>query len=421
MRALAPRAAALAAAMLPLALAATPLAAQGTAPDPALLTEIRAIRAIDNHSHLVHLASTDTALPADPRGTESFPYPVRLRVGNAEWAAVWRALYGTTGSRADSAHAREALRRKRGLMRTHGDRWPVWVLDRLGIETALVDMTALGAGMEGPRFRWVPRGNSLVFPFGVPGGRPAAAPATLGAQERAVVEAVARWRAAGALAVKLSIAYQRSLAVSVVTQPDAERAWQLLASDPARAGERAQEYRTVQDYLIRVLAREVGAAGLVLHVHTGIGADPYFNLAGADPLLLEPLLGDTAVRRTRVVLIHGGWPFDRQAGAMLIRPNIWADFSAHTFLRSEQDLAQMLRGWLEWYPEKVLFGSDAYPEEGAPVRGWEEYLGLASETARRALAIALTGMMRDGQITRARASELARMVLRDNARALYGL
>jgi hypothetical protein len=30
-------------------------------------------------------------------------------------------------------------------------------------------------------------------------------------------------------------------------------------------------------------------------------------------------------------------------------------------------------------------------------------------------------MMRDGEITRQRAGELARMVLRDNARKLYGL
>jgi hypothetical protein len=30
-------------------------------------------------------------------------------------------------------------------------------------------------------------------------------------------------------------------------------------------------------------------------------------------------------------------------------------------------------------------------------------------------------MMRDGEITRARASELARMVMRDNAARLYGI
>ena len=42
-------------------------------------------------------------------------------------------------------------------------------------------------------------------------------------------------------------------------------------------------------------------------------------------------------------------------------------------------------------------------------------------TARRALAEALTGMMRDGDIDRARAEQLARMVLRENAVEAYHL
>ena len=48
-----------------------------------------------------------------------------------------------------------------------------------------------------------------------------------------------------------------------------------------------------------------------------------------------------------------------------------------------------------------------------------KYLGSA--TARRALGLALTGMLRDGVITRERAEQLARMVMRENAVALYGL
>ena len=48
--------------------------------------------------------------------------------------------------------------------------------------------------------------------------------------------------------------------------------------------------------------------------------------------------------------------------------------------------------------------------------GW-----VASQTAREALAIALTGMVRDGEITRAQAAQIARAVLRENAKKLYGL
>jgi AAA+ superfamily predicted ATPase len=49
-----------------------------------------------------------------------------------------------------------------------------------------------------------------------------------------------------------------------------------------------------------------------------------------------------------------------------------------------------------------------------------EEIGLPTTTARQALGIALTGMMQDGEITRERAVEIARMLLRGNALKLYG-
>jgi predicted HTH domain antitoxin len=66
-----------------------------------------------------------------------------------------------------------------------------------------------------------------------------------------------------------------------------------------------------------------------------------------------------------------------------------------------------------------MFGTDAYPY--LPEMGWEESGWIAARTGRLALAIALSGMLRDGEISRSRASELARMVLRENAKALYRL
>jgi hypothetical protein len=51
--------------------------------------------------------------------------------------------------------------------------------------------------------------------------------------------------------------------------------------------------------------------------------------------------------------------------------------------------------------------------------GWAEQGWVASKSARRALATALTELMRDGMVTRARAEEIALMVLRGNAARLY--
>ena len=121
------------------------------------------------------------------------------------------------------------------------------------------------------------------------------------------------------------------------------------------------------------------------------------------------------------MLLHGGWPFALNAQAMMDKPNTYADFSAQTFYLTTHALAEVLRGWLEWHPEKVLFGSDAYSDANTPLSDYEEKQVLMTQKSRRALAIALTAMMRDGEISQVRAIEIARMVMRDNAVALYRL
>lgn len=380
--------------------------------DPLLRAEILRIRAIDNHSHGMP-ASPPGELSKDPVGAMPFTYPVRLRTDGPEYPRAWEALWGPL--RGDQpTRARAALEAKWRIRREKGDAYPAWVLDRAGIDTALVNDDALGAGQAPPRFRWVPRADALVYP----GRAREPAPGELAPYlAQVVTPAIEGWKAAGALAVKFTLAYRRPLDFAAVTREEAARVYAL--------GTKATpvESKALQDHLFRFICAEAGRVGLVVHVHVGVGADPYFDLAGSRPSLLEPSLNDRALRGTAFVLVHGGWPFERETGVMLMKPNVHADFSAQTFLRSTRALAGTLREWLEWYPEKVLFGTDAYsegPDDAAPLAGWEEKTWLTSRASREALAIALTGMMRDGQVTRARALELARMVLRDNAARLYG-
>ena len=53
--------------------------------------------------------------------------------------------------------------------------------------------------------------------------------------------------------------------------------------------------------------------------------------------------------------------------------------------------------------------------------GWEETLWASAEAVREALGLALTGMVNEGSVSRERAAEIARMVMRENAIKLYGL
>ena len=225
------------------------------------------------------------------------------------------------------------------------------------------------------------------------------------------------WKKAGAVAIKFAVAYLRSLDFSPVPDEEANRIFERYCQKQTVA---ANDAKGLQDYLFRYIAREAGRRKLIVQIHTGIGSEPFFTIGASNPMLLESAFNDTALRQTKFVMLHGGWPFVREAGAMLMKPNVYADFSAQVFLGSTEALSVTLRSWLEWYPEKVLFGSDAYPEN-TPLANWEEKLWLATRTSRQALSLALTRMMNDGEITRQRASELARMVLRDNASRLYGI
>ena len=186
-----------------------------------------------------------------------------------------------------------------------------------------------------------------------------------------------------------------------------------------RGGEPGSGYKALQDYLFYYIARECGRLGLAVHIHCIEGAGGYYRQSGSNPLLLEAAFNDPTLRKTNFVVIHGGYPFTKEMGSLLSKPNVYADFSAQTFFTYPRELSEILRNWLEFYPDKVLFGTDAF--SFGPQVDWGEVAWLSNTSTRQALALALTGMMNDGEITRERALELARMVLHDNAARLYQL
>jgi predicted TIM-barrel fold metal-dependent hydrolase len=429
---------------LTLALALT-AAANAQRTDPTLLDAIRGIKAIDNHAHppaLVAAGQKDgefDALPCDP--LEPTDAALSSRPDNPRFRAAWKELYGYGGS-ADAAHVRDLVAAKQRVKTAQGDNYPSWVLDKLGIETELANRVAPGRGLSAPRFRWVPFVDALLFPLdntsvaaytpdrkiffaredallrrymtalNVP-RRPDALDAYL---SRVVTPTLERLKREGAVAIKYEAAYLRSLDFTRGDTATASRAF----AKYARSGVPSEaEYTAIQDVIFRHVAAQAGRLGLPVHIHTGYGCGGYFEINGSNPLLLEPILDDASLRTTKFVLLHGGaGPFSKEIAPLLMKPNVYTDFSEQTWLLPTRELAANIRYWLEWYPEKVLFGTDLSP--GTPAIDWEEIGWQTTTSAREALAMALTGMVDDGEITRARALDIARMVLRGNALKLYG-
>ena len=417
------------------------------AADPQLLAEIRSIRAIDNHSHALAVTAsgeTDNAADVIPCGSFEYsaPPPMRLRPDNAVYFGAWRELFGYRYDDMLPAHLSELAGARSRIALEKGDAYPAWILDKLNIDVMLTNRVTMGRGLSAPRFRWVGYGDPLLLPF--PTSDPSklntdtreilrrenelflkfrndlgirSLPQTLDEYlKRVVTPSLVRQKEGGAIAIKFVAAYYRSLNFDAVSRPDAAAVYDKYRRGGAPG---AAEYKRFQDHVFRYMLTEIRRLGLKTHIHTGGGCGHFFNLSNANPLLLESVINDPAHQGTPIVLIHGGYPFAESAAFLLEKPGVYADFSAQTFLLSPAGLARVLKSWLEYEPEKILFGTDASPT--GPEVGWEESAWLTTNVAREALAIALTQMIREKEITRERASELARMVMRGNAATLYGL
>ena len=387
--------------------------------DPQLAGEIANIKAIDNHAHPVLAAEGDRefdALPVDNMEPQSDP--VSLRPG--------------------AFHTPFTAASKTAAKKQHGDQYPAWVLDQIGVDVMLANRVAMGASIQPPRFRWVPYADALIFPLDnsllaaknsdrkaffaledklrarylTESGLQAPPPALAEYLARVVTPTLERHKQGGAIAEKFEAAYLRSLSFDSVDAAQADRVYR--QHTPSAA-----DYKLLQDYLFRYIAAECGRLGMAVHLHTMAGAGSYFDIAGANPLNLESLYNDPALRKTNIVMVHGGWPFTREINAMLQKPNAYLDFSGQSLLLSPATLGVTIREWLEHVPEKVMFATDAYPYSAE--FGWEEGGWVGAARGREALGRALTAMLRDGEIAHQRAVELARMVLRDNARKLYGI
>lgn len=418
-----------------------------TAVDSALARFIAGIRAVDNHAHPMRPipagAPPDTeydALPLD--GIPPFPLPWRLTLASPVWSRAAAALYGSAAADTDAA-GRKALEAARdSTLRALGLGFPDWALDRAGIQVMFANRVAMGPGLDAARFRWVPFDDALLFPLDT--RREAArTPDTrslypreaallhrylgdLGFRApprsldefivRVIVPTLERQKKAGAVAIKFEAAYLRSLDFA---EPQPAAAHRVYARYIRGGAPTHAEYKTLEDYLFRVIAHEAGRLGLPVHLHVLETFGGYYDAAGSRPEQLEPVFDDSTLRGTRFVMLHGGWPAWGETEAMISKPNVYADFSMMDQMLAPDELAGVLEHWLMRFPDKVLFGTDSF--QGGPDQGWEEGAWVASHTARRALGLALTRLMREREIDRARAEELARMVLRDNAIRLYHL
>jgi predicted TIM-barrel fold metal-dependent hydrolase len=207
----------------------------------------------------------------------------------------------------------------------------------------------------------------------------------------ALREAISTARARGYVALKTIAAYRGGLD---------------LDAPPARAPSADRlEGRPLRGVLLAALeANEATGDPLPVQVHTGFG-DSDLLLPAARPGLLKPLI--ERFRDTTFVLLHC-YPFVREAGWLAhVYGNVYFDLSLT--IPHVARPAEALYEALELAPaSKLLYASDAS-------RTPELYL-LAARWWREALGEVLQALLPDDA-----AAHAARLILRENALALYRL
>jgi uncharacterized protein len=402
-----------------------------------LLPQIDRIPIYDNHSHATFPDDSDMDAQAASPDESSV---LRLRETNLEFVAGAKALFGYPYDDFQPEHAKWLIDKKKAAEAAGGTAYWDSILDKLNIETCLANRVALAPYLDPKRFHWVFFVDSFLFPLDnrdQTGKNPdmgvyiplqekvlhrymqqenvSSLPADLTGYEAFVRQTLADNQKKGGVAMKFEAAYFRSLYFS---DPPREKAEAIYAKYHAGGVPSNEDYRIFQDYIFRVLIDQAGKLDLPVHFHSAVGIGDYFSLRNGNPLNLENVLRDPRYAKTKFVLIHGGYPYTLEMIWLTAAKNVYTDSSLVGYYVYPSELKNILKQWISLYPERIMFGSDAFPFNDAV--GAEETFWLAAWSARTAAAAALAELVAEGAFNEEKAVELARMYLHDNAARLYG-
>jgi len=402
-----------------------------------LLKQIEQIPIYDNHSHATFPDDSDMDAMASPPDESTV---LRLRDTNPEFVAAARALFGYPYDDFKPEHAKWLIEKKKVAEAAGGTAYWDSILDKMNIETCLANRVALAPYLDPKRFHWVFFVDSFLFPFDnhnliaknsdmrlyiplqekvlqryMKQENANGLPADLAGYESFVRQTVADNLKTGGVAMKFEAAYFRTL---FFRDPPREKAEAIYAQFHAGGEPSEDGYRTFQDYIFRVLIDQAGKLKLSVHFHSAVGVGDYFSLRNGNPLNLENVLRDPRYSNVNFVLIHGGYPYTLDMIWLTAAKNVYTDSSLMGYYVYPSELKNILKQWISLYPEKIMFGSDAFPFNDAV--GAEETFWLAARSARTAVAGALAELVAEGAFTEEKALELARLYLHDNATKLYG-
>jgi hypothetical protein len=274
---------------------------------------------------------------------------------------------------------------------------PYW--DRLGLAleysfaVPAINVTALIRGIHSSDFS---SPNDSPYLFGIRAGLKIESLDDYIAMIRRILE---DGKQKGAVCLKTTTAYERSLDFEKVSRERALRGW-----GQPRGQSSKEDGKAFQDYVMWQIVGMCAELDLPFQIHTG-----HARIQGSNPMLLVDLIA--ANPKTKFILFHGGYPWVGESGAIATRhKNVWLD-SVWLPTISYTMAKRTYQEWLEVMPSnRILWGADAHHAEG--IYG-------ATEFTRRCLAEALAEKVERGELRLEHAERIGVQILRDNALELF--
>ena len=403
-----------------------------------LLPQIEKIPAFDHHAHPGFADDPDIDAMASAPDTS---LPVRTRDDNPELIAAAKALFGYPYNDFTPEHAKWLIAKKAELKKQYpGTAYFNMILDKINTESSVANRAVMADYLDPGRFPWVFFVDSFMWPFNnehetarnpdeevyipmqekmlhrwMQQEKVSKLPATLADYLKFVTQVLEDNSRRGGIAMKFEVAYFRPTTFGDPPRSQAEEIYERYAVGGV-PGEK--DYRAFQDYIFRYLVQEGGRLHLPVHIHTAAGIGNYFNFSQSNIMNLESVLRDPRYASTTFVMIHGGYPLEREAIWLAAMKNVYLDSSLGELVQYPSAFKDTLKMWLETFPDKITFGTDCFPYN--QVLGSEESYWLGVQSTRTALTAALAEMVSENEITEARALEMAHAYLHNTAVKLYG-
>ncbi len=213
----------------------------------------------------------------------------------------------------------------------------------------------------------------------------------------------------GICAIKIMLAYRRSIFFDNVCKADAEKIFDRLYTHP-NANLSWEESKPMQDYMQHAVIRAATDLNLPIQVHTGMQTGSGNVIANSEPNLLTNLF--MRYKNARFDIFHAGYPYHSELAVLSKNfPNVYANLCWLPII-SPWMAERVLNEWLEVIPVSKIFafGGDYTIVEGA--------LGQAIMT-RKVVANVLQEKITRGYFSQQDAQEFAERILLSNARDFY--